>query len=372
MPGLYDIARPWLFRMDAEQAHGLTLKALKSGLAPKIRAVNDPALEVVLWDRKFPNPVGLAAGFDKNAEAVGALFGFGFGFVEAGTVTPKPQAGNPTPRVFREPGSESVINAMGFPNEGVAAFKANMENFLSRKPRPSGVVGINISINKDQTEPAKDYRVLIHNLAPLADYLTVNISSPNTPGLRDLQKRENLLPLLASIMEERARACASAPPPLLVKLSPDMDDPQQAEIAPVLVEAGVDGLILTNTTLARPAALPRDFAAQKGGLSGPLVRDKATDTIRNFYRLTGGKLPIIGVGGVSSAADAYAKIRAGASLVQLYTALVFKGPGVVKDINTGLVALLQRDGFTRLADAVGADAQGTNEDDGHRMGRQSQ
>jgi dihydroorotate dehydrogenase len=368
----YKAARPWLFRMDAEQAHSLTLRALKSGLAPKIRAVNDPALEVVLWDRKFPNPVGLAAGFDKNAEAVGALFGFGFGFVEAGTVTPKPQPGNPKPRIFRDPAGESVINAMGFPNAGGGAFKANMEKFLSRKPRPAGVVGINISINKEQAEPGKDYRVLIHNLGPLADYLTVNISSPNTPGLRDLQKRENLLPLLAGIMEDRARACGSAPPPLLVKLSPDMDSRQQAEIAPVLLEAGIDGLVLTNTTLARPKSLPPEFAARKGGLSGPPVRDVSTRAIRSFRALTGGKLPIIGVGGVSSGADAYAKIRAGASLVQLYTALVFKGPGVVKDINTELLALLRRDGFARVADAVGADAQGTDEHDGHRMGRQGQ
>ncbi|HTK83676.1 MAG TPA: dihydroorotate dehydrogenase (quinone), partial [Patescibacteria group bacterium] len=213
MPGLYDIARPVLFRMDAENAHALTLRALKSGLVPKPKPVSNPALEVILWDRKFPNPVGLAAGFDKNAEVIGPLFDLGFGFVEAGTVTPKPQAGNPRPRVFRDAGSQSVINAMGFPGGGISAFRANMERFLSRRPRPNGVVGINIGMNKDQTDPAKDYRVLVQALAPLADYLTVNISSPNTPGLRNLQSRENLLPLLAAIMEERARACASAPPP---------------------------------------------------------------------------------------------------------------------------------------------------------------
>jgi dihydroorotate dehydrogenase len=372
MPGVYDMVRPLLFRMDAEQAHKLTLSILKTGLAPKIAPVSDPALETVLWDRKFPNPVGLAGGFDKNAEVVGAMFGLGFGFVEAGTVTLRPQEGNPRPRVFRDPGSESVINAMGMPNGGMAAFKTNMEKFLGSKPRTKGLVGINIGMNKDQADPAKDYKVLIHNLAPLADYISVNISSPNTPGLRDQQKRENLLPLLASMMEDRAKACASAPPPLLIKLSPDMEAKQQEEIAPILLEAGIDGLILSNTTVSRPRNLPRDFAAQKGGLSGPPLRDLSTVAIRNFYRLTGGKLPIIGLGGISQATDAYEKIRAGASLVQLYTALVFRGPGVVQEINSGLLALLKRDGFARLADAVGADAPGADEHDGHRMGGKGQ
>lgn len=367
MPGLYDIARPLLFRMDAENAHALTLRALKSGFVPKSKSVSDPALEVILWDRKFPNPVGLAAGFDKNAEVVGPLFDLGFGFVEAGTVTPKPQPGNPRPRVFRHAGSQSVINAMGFPSGGISAFRANMEKFLSRRPRPNGVVGINIGMNKDQTEPAKDYRALVQALAPLADYLTVNISSPNTPGLRNLQSRENLLPLLAAIMEERARACASAPPPLLVKLSPDMDESQQADIAPVLLEAAVDGLVLTNTTLARPKSLPKDFAARKGGLSGPHARTASTATIRNFRQLTGGKMPIIGVGGIASALDAYEKIRAGASLVQIYTTLVFKGPAVVQEINSGLAELVRRDGFSRLSDAVGADS-GVDSGNGHRVG----
>lgn len=344
--------------MDAETAHDLTLKALGGGWVPGVAAVDDPALEVTLWDRKFPNPVGLAAGFDKNAAVIGPMLNFGFGFAEAGTVTPKPQAGNPKPRVFRNARCEAVINAMGFPNEGASAFQRNFEKFLARRPRPPGVIGINIGMNKDQADPVKDYRALIRALGPLADYLTVNISSPNTPGLRDLQQKEALAMLLAELLEERARSCGVAPPPLLLKLAPDLDENRQGEVAAVCLNAGIDGLILTNTTLARPETLPLDFAARKGGLSGAPLRDRSTAIIHNFYRLTGGRMPIIGCGGISGPEDAYEKIRAGASLVQLYSALVFHGPGVVREINAGLLQLLKRDGFARIGQAVGADHAG--------------
>lgn len=354
MPDPYRLARPFLFRMDAERAHDLTLKALRAGLIPPIQRISDPALETTLWDRKFPNPVGLAAGFDKNAAVIGPMLGMGFGFVETGTVTPKPQAGNQKPRIFRHAHSESVINAMGFPNEGAEAFKRNFEEFLERRPRPPGVIGINIGMNKGQTEPAKDYRVLVRSLGPLADYLTVNISSPNTPGLRNLQKRDAFLDLLGIIMEERGRACGSNPPPLLVKLAPDLTEAQQEEIAAASLEAGIDGLILTNTTTERPAHLPDDFVSRPGGLSGRPLRDPSLKIIHNFYKLTGGKLPVIGVGGISGPQDAYDKIRAGASLIQLYTALVFQGPSVVRKINTGLIDLMKRDGFARIGQAVGA------------------
>lgn len=352
---LYGFARPFLLRVDAETAHGLTLKALKTGLVRGIPAVADPALEMKLWDRRFPNPVGLAAGFDKNAAVIGPVLDFGFGFAEAGTVTPKRQEGNPRPRVFRDAGSEAVINAMGFPNEGASAFQKNFETFLARRPRPPGVVGINIGMNKDQPDPAKDYRLLIRVLGPLADYLTVNISSPNTPGLRDLQQKDALAGLLGALMEECAKSCGAAPPPLLVKLAPDLDETRQGEIAAVLLNAKIDGVILTNTTLARPTGLPPAFAARKGGLSGKPLGGVSTAVIRNFYRLTGGRLPIVGCGGISDPEDAYEKIRAGASLVQLYSALVFHGPGVVKDINTGLLQFMRRDGFSRIGEAVGAD-----------------
>ena len=354
MLGFYHLFRPLIFKADPETAHHLTLKAMKAGLVPPCPAVNDPTLEVKLWGLKFPNPVGLAAGFDKNAEVIGPAFKLGFGFVEAGTVTPKPQEGNPHPRVFRDPSSESVINRMGFPNRGVTAFKSGLEHFLSSGTRAPGVVGINIGMNKDQPDPAKDYTTLINTLGPMADYITMNISSPNTPGLRDLQKREPLRELLGAVLEERKKSCGDHPPPLLVKFAPDLTVEQQEEIARTVLEAGIDGLILTNTTLDRPDELPESFRREKGGLSGKPLRTKSTTIIHNFYRLTGGKIPIIGLGGISSGSDAYDKIKAGASLVQLYTSLVFKGPAVANSINQELLALLKKDGFKTVAEAVGS------------------
>ncbi len=355
MFNFYEASKPLLFRIDPEKAHNLTLKLLKTGVAPKIAAIDDPALKVTLWNRHFPNPVGLAAGFDKNAEIISPMLGFGFGFVEVGTVTPKPQHGNPKPRVFRDPSSQAVINRMGFPNDGLNRFKSNLEKFLSSKPRPKGIVGLNIGMNKSQTDPAKDYCMLVRQLAPLADYLTINVSSPNTPGLRDLQSPEHLKKLLSAIIEERTKACKIDPPPLLLKLAPDLDEQQQEGIAKTVIECGVDGLILTNTTLDRPQNLQQGFAAQKGGLSGAPVKDKSTAIIGNFYGLTDGKIPIIGLGGISSGLDAYAKIKAGASLVQLYTALVFHGPDVVRKINGELLQYLKRDGFAHISEAVGTD-----------------
>lgn len=350
---LYPALRPLLFALDAETAHRLTIKALKilpRGPAP----AHDPALRVTLWDRNFPNPVGLAAGFDKNAEIIAPMLGLGFGFVEAGTVTPKPQNGNPRPRIFRDPENEAVINRMGFPGVGMNAFKANLEKFLDTRPRPDGLVGINIGMNKSQTDPARDYLILVRTLGPFADYLTVNISSPNTPGLRDLQEPQAFRDLIGQLLEERTRACGKhMPPPLLVKLAPDLDERQQEDLARAALDSGIDGLILSNTTLERPAYLPESFRGEKGGLSGRPLSEKSTGMIRNFYRLTGGKLPIIGAGGVSSGQDAYDKIRAGASLVQLYSALAFQGPGVVKRITAELAQLLKKDGYATIGEAVG-------------------
>lgn len=362
MPDFYKLIRPLVFKLDPEQAHEVTLKALKSGALPPTPSIADPALEVKLWGLKFPNPVGLSAGFDKRAEVIGPAFKMGFGFVEAGTVTPKPQEGNPRPRVFRDPTTESVINRMGFPNGGVNLFKNNLEQFLSRGPRSPGVVGINIGMNKSQVEPAKDYTLLIKMLGPMADYITINISSPNTPGLRDLQKREPLLELLGAVLDERKKSCGDHPPPLLLKLAPDLDEAQQEELAKAVLEAGIDGVILGNTTLARPDILPKNFAAEKGGLSGRLLTARSTEIIRNFYKLMNGKLPIIGVGGISNGSDAYEKIKAGASLVQLYTSLVFKGPAVANSINHELLMLLKKDGYTTISQAVGADHKNSNGD----------
>ncbi len=363
---LYDIARPLLHRIDPETAHRLTLKGLQL-MPARAQAPDDAALAVNLWGRHFPNPVGLAAGFDKNAEVIAPMFSFGFGFVEAGTVTPKAQDGNPRPRVFRSPRDQAVINRMGFPNEGMEAFRHRFENFLSHARSqfnsqvhnqahwPRGIVGINIGMNKEQTDPALDYRALVKYLGPYADYLTINISSPNTPGLRDLQKKENLLALLGAVIEERAQSCAANKPPLLVKLAPDIDEQQQQDIAEAVLQAGIDGLILTNTTLDRPDTLAQPFAGERGGLSGAPVREKSLRVLRNMYGLTKGSLPLIGVGGISCGNDAYDKIKAGASLIQLYTALVFKGPGVVKEIKQTLIRRLKEDGYSHIGQAVGAD-----------------
>lgn len=353
---LFKLAKPFLHRMDPENAHQMTLKALKTGVIPCPSRINDARLKTTLWGRSFPNPVGLAAGFDKNADVVGQMLTIGFGFVEAGTVTPRPQEGNPRPRVFRDADHEAVINRMGFPNGGLESFRHNIEKFFEAKPRPPGMVGINIGMNKGVEDPAKDYCILVRALGPYADYLTVNISSPNTPGLRNLQARENLMPLLARIMEERAKSCGKeSPPPLLVKLAPDLTDAQLTDVAACLMEAQVDGVILGNTTLDRPEYLPANFYEQQGGLSGRPLTDKSTAIIRQFYKHTGGKMTIIGAGGISSARDAYAKIRAGASLVQLYTALVFQGPDLVPDILQGLLKLLDQDGIDHISKATGLD-----------------
>jgi dihydroorotate dehydrogenase len=357
MNSFYALARPLLFKIDPEKAHGLTLKLMKSGMMPPCPAIHDPALESTLWGLKFPNPVGLAAGFDKNAEVVGPAFHLGFGFVEAGTVTPRPQPGNDGRRVFRCPEHEAIINRLGFPSLGMHEFKANLEKFLESRFRPPGVVGINIGMNKGQSEPAKDYAMLIRMLGPLADYLTVNISSPNTPGLRDLQKREPLLELLGTLKEERKKSCGAHPPPLLVKLAPDLDETQQQEMAETLLAAEIEGIVLTNTTTARADFLPKDFAEQQGGLSGVPLGARSTEIIRNFYRLTGGRLPIIGVGGISGPREAYEKIKAGASLLQLYTGLVFRGPVVANSINQGLLEKIKADGFTNITQAVGHGAK---------------
>lgn len=357
MQKFYQLIRPAIFKMDAETAHGLTIKALKTGLVKSCKPVQSSSLEQNIFGLKFENPVGMAAGFDKNAEVIVPLLKLGFGFTEAGTVTPKPQGGNPRPRIFRDPKSGSVINRMGFPNGGVRVFKPNLDKARSNPARPDdGIIGVNIGMNKGQANPVADYRLLLQELAQQADYITVNISSPNTPGLRDLQEKEPLTELLAQLMKTVRRVCGDHPTPILVKLAPDLTEEQQKDIAETLLEARVAGVILTNTTLDRPEFLPEDFRAQKGGLSGSPLRDKSTDIIRNFYKLTKGNLPIIGIGGISTAEHAYEKIRAGASLVQLYTGMIYEGPDIANNINKGLLQRLDRDGFHNISDAIGVDA----------------
>lgn len=345
---LFKLGKPFLHALDPETAHQLTIKGLKTGLYPACTDKDDRRLTQTLWGKTFANPVGLAAGFDKNADVIAPMLSMGFGFVEVGTVTPKPQSGNPRPRVFRDPSHDAVINRMGFPNEGLAVFKRNVQKFRARK---HGMVGLNIGMNKEQAEPAKDYTFLIREIGALADYLAVNISSPNTPGLRNLQEPEFLKPLLGGLIAARDELANK--PPLLVKLAPDLTEQQQSDIASVLLDVGIDGVILGNTTLERPDYLPASFREEKGGLSGAPLTQKSTAVIRNFYKLTNGTLPIIGVGGISCAQDAYDKIRAGASLVQLYSALVFHGPALVGGIKKGLADLLGRDGFATLTEAIG-------------------
>tara|TARA_R110002126_G_scaffold13118_1_gene56023 strand:- start:265267 stop:266355 length:1089 start_codon:yes stop_codon:yes gene_type:complete len=353
----YKHLRPLLFTLPAECAHGLSIKALKSGLmpAPIKRDIDYTALKTQLWHLNFPNPVGMAAGFDKNAEVIAPLLGLGFGFVECGTVTPKPQSGNPKPRIFRCPDQRAIINRMGFPGKGVKLFKDNLIHFLNHKPRPEGIIGLNIGMNKDQSAPAADYKLLIQQIGALADYITINISSPNTEGLRDLQHAAQYSDLIKAALDARSKYCSHhTPPPLLVKLAPDLHVAQQEALAAASLEVGIDGLILTNTTLERPDALPDKFAAEKGGLSGAPLKNKSTQIIHNFYALTKGKIPIIGVGGIENAQDAYDKIKAGASLVQLYSAMVYHGPELVQDINQGLLDLMRADGYAHISEAIGA------------------
>lgn len=348
---LYSLIRPLLMKMDAEQAHRLTISLLKTGLGPRY-ASTDPALKTRLWGREFRNPLGLAAGFDKDAEVIPAMFNMGFGFVEAGTVTPRPQDGNPKPRIFRDVANKSVINRMGFPGRGLDYFAANVARYREKYKQSQGILGVNIGINKDAPSPADDYRAGIAQLASLADYITVNVSSPNTQGLRDLQRKDELDQLMGALMQ--ARNGTRAKPPLLLKVAPDLDAAQRQAIAEVALRHKIDGLIVSNTTVSRPAGLEAALKEEKGGLSGQLLTGLSMEVIGDFYLLTNGAIPIIGAGGIGSAEDAYAKICAGASLVQVYTALVFEGPGLVAGILEGLSALLKKDNFANIAAAVGS------------------
>ncbi len=355
----YALAGPVIRLLDAERAHRLAITALRLDLVPCHRQAPHPALAVSLWGRRFDNPIGLAAGFDKNAEVTDALLRCGFGFVEIGTVTPRPQVGNPRPRLFRLPEDQAIINRMGFNNDGVHAVarRLSARRLSTRRGRAGrGLVGGNIGPNRDAIDPAAACAEVAAVLAPLVDYLVVNVSSPNTPGLRALQRREPLAALIGRVREARDRAhCAT---PLLVKVAPDLTEEECGDIAGVVVEFGLDGLIATNTTVERPATLRGRSRGETGGLSGRPLFARSTEVLANFRRLTAGRIPLIGVGGIASGADAYAKIRAGATLVQLYTALVWQGPALVERIAAELAALLRRDGFDSVMKAVGVDVDG--------------
>jgi dihydroorotate dehydrogenase len=343
----YALARPLMFALDAERAHELTIAALKTVPAGK-PAEPDPVLTTEVAGLRFPNPVGLAAGFDKNAEVFGPMLGLGFGFVEVGTLTPKPQPGNPKPRLFRLAEDRAVINRFGFNNEGLGAAGARLKR---RGPGPStslrtGIVGVNVGANKDSTDRIADYVAGVRVMAPMADYLTVNISSPNTPGLRALQDKVALDDLLAGVMAARGKT------PVFLKLAPDLERGEIDDVVEVALARKVDALIVSNTTVSRPP-LRSAHAGEAGGLSGAPLKPIALAALRAFRAATGGAVPLIGVGGIASGADAYERIRAGASLVQLYSALVYEGPGLASRITAELKALLQRDGFTNVSEAVG-------------------
>ena len=356
MPDLYPLIRPLLRALPAETAHRLTIKALGSGLGGLVagRAEPDPAsLGQTLWGLRFPNPIGVAAGFDKEGEVPDALMRLGCGFAETGTVTPRPQPGNPKPRVFRLYEDKAVINRMGFNSRGLEPTLVRL-----RDRRRVGIVGVNLGKNRDSADAAADYLEGVRRVGSLADYFVINVSSPNTPGLRDLQRREILDDLLRRLVAARDEAAPGTP--LLVKIAPDLDAAECADIAALVLNrsagpSGIDGIVVANTTVARPAGLRSAAAPEQGGLSGKPLFAASTALLADIYRLTEGKIPLVGVGGVAGAADAYAKIRAGASLVQLYTALIFEGPALIGRIKRGLAELLRDDGYSSIAEAVGAD-----------------
>ncbi|MBL8659134.1 MAG: quinone-dependent dihydroorotate dehydrogenase [Rhodospirillales bacterium] len=351
----YELARPFLHALDPERAHRLSVAALRLGLGGSVGAAADPSLASKPWGIPFANPLGLAAGFDKNATVFDAVLGLGFGFAEIGTVTLRPQQGNPRPRLFRLAADGAVINRMGFNNDGLVAVRRRLERRRGLGGR-LGPVGANVGPNRDASDPVADCAACVEALASLVDYLVVNVSSPNTPGLRGLQAQDVLRPLLSACLDARGRRPGA--PPLLVKVAPDLSVEERRAIAGVILEVGIDGLIATNTTIARPPGLRDPRRAEAGGLSGRPLFALSTEVLADLYRLTEGRVPMIAAGGIASGADAYAKIRAGASLVQLYTALVYRGPRLVGQILAELARRIRADGFDRIEQAIGSGNSG--------------
>ena len=348
---MFSILRPFLFKLDPELAHDLAIKSLKFNYLPnKMFEVRDEQmLNISLLGLNFPNPIGLAAGFDKSAEAYNSLLKFGFGFIEVGTVTPLKQFGNSKPRIFRLEDDNAMINRLGFNNDGIEIIKNRIQ--LEKK---NGIVGINIGPNKDNKNQKEDFCVGLKSFIELADYITVNISSPNTEGLRDFHNQEKLNDLLQSlnkIKNERKKNI-----PILLKISPDINDSRVSEVVAIALENDVSGLILTNTTNVNRSNLVSDSKNEQGGLSGEPLQEISTKLIKKFYKHLKGKIPIIGVGGINSGKSAYEKIIAGASLLQLYTGFVYKGPSIVKNIKEELIEILKNKGFKNINEAIGKDS----------------
>jgi dihydroorotate dehydrogenase len=352
MGRLIDIAQSGLLFLDPERAHELTLRALEAGIFPRATP-DDPKLRQAICGLDFPNPLGMAAGFDKDARVPGALLAMGFGFAEIGTVTPRPQPGNARPRVFRLIRERGAINRLGFNSGGHEAAKARLAH------RSGGVIGVNIGANKDSADPVEDFVAGLRAFYAVADYFTVNISSPNTPGLRDLQAPDRLARLLARLMSERESLAASTATrrPIFIKLAPDIHDDELPATIACLVANEVDGIVLTNTTISRQEIPQAAYRAETGGLSGRPLFQRATRTLAKAYLLTEGKLPLIGVGGIDSGATAVAKIEAGASLMQLYTGMIYEGTGLIGAIKRALVERMDRDGAGDLAQLRGAQAE---------------
>ena len=343
-------ALPLLRRMDAERAHGIALRALRLGLAGAGTPPDPPRLAVQALGRRFANPIGLAAGFDKDAVALRGLARLGFGFVEVGTVTPRPQPGNPRPRIFRLPSDGAVINRLGFNNAGLAAFVRRLAAARAEQGGAGLPLGANVGLNKEGAVPERDYPALVAAVAPHVAYVVVNVSSPNTPGLRDLQAAPRLAGILAAI-----RRAVPAAPPLLVKLAPDLAAGDLPGIVAACIDAGVAGLVVSNTTLARPPGLRGRHAGERGGLSGAPLFAPATAMLAEVARLAAGRLTLIGVGGVADGRQALAKLRAGASLVQIYTGFALHGPALLARLKRELLAAMDAGGFATVADAIGAD-----------------
>jgi dihydroorotate dehydrogenase len=343
---LFPLARPLLHALDPETAHRLTVRAL--GMMPHTMAASDPRLHSRVMGLDFPNPLGLAAGFDKNADVQDAMLGLGFGFVEVGSVTPRPQDGNPRPRLFRLAEDDAVINRMGFNNVG---HDAVLKRLTARRAK-GGIVAVNLGANKDSADRTADYVEGLKRFADVASYVTVNISSPNTPGLRTLQSADELEGLLSRLMEARAQVRRV---PVVLKVAPDLVPDELAALAAACLRFGVDAIAMSNTTVSRPG-LKSPHAKEAGGLSGKPLLDLSTRQLANLRLLTGGRIPLIGIGGIFDAESAWAKIAAGASLLQLYTALTFRGPGLVGEILDGVLRICARKGYAQFSEAVGTKA----------------
>ena len=345
---MYSILRPFLFNLDPETAHNLALKSLKINCIPKkmFKVENEQMLNIELLGKNFSNPIGLAAGFDKSAEVYNSLLKFGFGFVEVGTITPLKQSGNPKPRIFRLEEDLAMINRLGFNNDGIEIVK----NRIQSKKR-KGILGINIGPNKNTKDQKDDFCMGLRSFFDVADYITINISSPNTKGLRDFHNQEKLQDLLFTL--NRIKQKNKTDIPLLLKVSPDIDDNYISEITNTAIKTNIAAVILTNTTNANRDNLVSKIKREEGGLSGEPLQQISTNMIKKFYKKLNGKIPIIGVGGINSGKSAYEKIVAGASLLQLYTGLVYRGPSIVKEIKKELIQILKTEGINNIKDAVG-------------------